>query len=375
MKAREVSVYIKETESSNTAYSISTVQTVTSQLQRLESEDNPKERISAMDIQSCAYFLAETLSQHLPDSILNKLMEALRNYPSYSPETFMNEVYSILDIHKHYLQYLTCFIGLRSDQVMKNKMSQAEQSYQRNFESLENTIDMFLSQIPIWRQEDQALLNQIKMCFDSNLKNKVLNKTSSNPSLPTPRYTVSHYLCLQLKCQVINNSMMTSSLEYDVSHKSNGFTPLVNGVNGYDKDEEDMDTLIVPDEDPSLKLIILNLPKTITPVELALAFRNCGVITENWLANVEDECLPPSHVAQTTTDAPETKEPETSEESSEKESEEKDSEEEGQVQVNADGTIEEDAAKDDKGKRKKRGRKKKSTEPMMTAVHVRARFI
>ena len=320
-----------------------------------------------MDMQACGGFLAEILSQHLPDSVLNKLIEILRNYPSYAPEAFTNEIYSILDIHKHYLQYLMCFIGLRSDQVMKNKMSQAEQSYQRNFEALENTIDLFLSQIPIWRQEDQALLNQIKMCFDSNLKNKVLNKTSSNPSLPTPRYTVSHYLCLQLKCEANNQSMVTS-LEYDVSHQSNGFTPSLNGANGYDQDDDDDDLngLVVPDDDPTLKLIILNLPKTITPVELALAFRNCGVICENWLANVEDECLPPPPEAQATDPLEETKESV----SQVDEPSDKEAEEDEQVQINADGTIEDTPTANTKGKAKKRGRKKKSSEPMMTAVHV-----
>ena len=365
VKARELSVYRKEQESNTSAYSISTVKTITTQLQRLESEEYSKDKISLMDIQSSGYFLAEILSHHLPDSILHKLIEALHSYPSHTPDAFINEVYTILDIHRHYLQYLMCFIGLKGDQVMKNKMLQAEQAYQRNFESLENTIDLFLSQIPIWRQEDQALFDQIKMCFDSNVKNKVLNKTSSNPPPSTVRYTVSHYLCLQLKCQA--NESMTDSLEYDISHKSNGFIPAVSAVNGYDQeDDDDLDTVVVPDDDPTLKLIVLNLPKTITSVELALAFRNCGVISENWLANVEDEVQPPLPDAQPT-DPSSSDTMETIAEATKPA--EKDSEED-EVQVNADGTIEENPTEENSTNTRKRGRKKKSAQPMMSAVHV-----
>ena len=364
IKAREFSIYMLETER-NTSYSNLTLEEVNRKLQGLQVDEHAQEGLSSVDTHSMGYFLAEELSDRLPDSILQTLSDVLRSYPSYTPTTFINELYTILDIHKHYLQYILCYIGLKTDRIMKNKLMQAEQSYRRHHESLENAINLFLSHIPIWRHEDDVFLSHIKICFDSQSKHKVLNKASTNKTRHTLKYSKNIFLCLQMRCQSIDSS--PDSLGYDVPHQSNGFKqPHLNGLNGYDQDDDELTNLVVPEEDPTFKIIALNLPTTITPVELALAFRNCGIISENWLVNVEDvseiESSPSSQSNQSTVKQ---EEPPNSTANQDDAGTEKETEDDENVEVHDDGMVEVIQRKG-----KKRGRKKKSKEPMMTSVHV-----
>lgn len=364
IKAREFSIYMLETEG-NTSYSNLTLEEVNRKLQGLQVDEHRQEGLSSVDTHSMGYFLAEELSDRLPDSILQTLSDVLRSYPSYTPTTFINELYTILDIHKHYLQHILCYIGLKTDRIMKNKLMQAEQSYRRHHESLENAINLFLSHIPIWRHEDDVFLSHIKICFDSQSKHKVLNKASTNKTRHTLKYSKNIFLCLQMRCQSIDSS--PDSLGYDVPHQSNGFKqPHLNGLNGYDQDDDELTNLVVPEEDPTFKIIALNLPTTITPVELALAFRNCGIISENWLVNVEDvseiESSPSSQSNQSTVKQ---EEPPNSTANQDDAGTEKETEDDENVEVHDDGMVEVIQRKG-----KKRGRKKKSKEPMMTSVHV-----
>jgi hypothetical protein len=299
----------------------------------------------------------------MPEMVLNALIEKLLKVDEVKQDDYELVLLACLDVHKRWARVIFAYIGIELTRITKKKLAQADTTYERQLESLDNIIDTFISKAPIWKKEDEQFLKQIKSCFSANAskQSKVMHAAAPKLDPKLLKLTVAHILCLYVQCRRVKPS--TDLLDANVVSYSNGVSPFTmngeGGTGGYDDDDGVNDVRVLADEDPRHKVFVQNIPPSITSIELALAFRNCGAISEDWLANLE-----PAATVSNAATVEEVKEAE----GDEAIDDDVVADEEVEIEVNADGSVVE---KPEVYKGKKRGRKRKGDKPMLSATQVR----
>lgn len=214
--------------------------------------------------------IASLFLTQMPPSSVNILIEKLHKYceNNITIDELMTELLDICDIHRYLLKVMYPYLNIPSTSKIRNKLKQSKTSYNRLQEDLQESLHVFATKVPIWKEEDEVFLRQISSYFDSNSnESKILAMNIQSPKNALNNVNNSTYLFFPTRCY----RLLNPNMHHDDQEE------------GYDTFPSKVDDGTLSECDPSLKFLVKNIPRDTTASELRQAFRNCGIVTKVWI--------------------------------------------------------------------------------------------